>query len=158
MQRRSHRLELTTFVLALLAVTGLAYNMLAMQIHRDQLFLQRGQLDGVGLIALAAFVVVLLFNVVSFLWVMTRHRSSPTVGKIATLGLGALCMILLIGEKVMIDEIGRELRLGWETLGEWIILYSAMTIQLIYGLVVLAHVFREHRKRKEEGPDSSVPT
>ena len=44
---------------------------------------------------------------------------------------------MLIGEKVMLDEIGREMRIGWETLGEWIILYILFLIQLIYSIIII---------------------
>jgi hypothetical protein len=46
--------------------------------------------------------------------------------------LGIACMILMAGAKVMVDEIGREAVLGWETTGEWIILYCCLTVQLVF--------------------------
>jgi hypothetical protein len=49
---------------------------------------------------------------------------------------GILCMAALIGEKVMVDEIGREMRMGWEVSGEWIILYTLLSLQLIYSLYI----------------------
>jgi hypothetical protein len=59
------------------------------------------------------------------------EKRFPTLDLIALLW-GVLCLLLLAGEKVMIDEIARETRLGWETLGEWIILYGFFTTQLFY--------------------------
>ncbi|HEY4761562.1 MAG TPA: hypothetical protein VIH42_13350 [Thermoguttaceae bacterium] len=152
MNRANHFTAPTTLVLAVLATSALVYNMLAMQLHRDELFLRKGTLEGVGVIALSGFVVIFLFNIVSFLWLLASHRRQSTIGKMVALALGALCMIFLIVDKVMIDEIGREYRLGWETLGEWIILYSAMTVQLIYGLVVFTYLFLEHRGSQQIQP------
>jgi hypothetical protein len=63
------------------------------------------------------------------------------IGDIAVLTLGALCLILLVGEKVMADEIGREYLLGWEVVGEWVILYVFLTIQLIYNVIILRRVY-----------------
>jgi len=51
----------------------------------------------------------------------------------------------------MIDEIGREYLLGWEVLGEWIILYVFLTTQLIYNLVILLQLFRIYHARYSEG-------
>jgi hypothetical protein len=48
----------------------------------------------------------------------------------------------LIGEKVMVDEIAREYRLGWEVTGEWIILYVLLAIQLGNSLAVMLQIFR----------------
>lgn len=72
-----------------------------------------------------------------------RFQKKPSAGLTATLVLGAFCVILFIGEKVMIDEIGREYRLGWESLGEWMILYGFLTIQLIYILIILLQLLRK---------------
>lgn len=141
-----------TLVLAVLAISALIYNMLVMHLYRDELFIQKGTLDSVGLIALCGFIVIFLFNVVSFLWLLTSYRRQSDIGKVVALVLGTLCLIVLIVEKVMIDEIARLYRLGWDTQGEWIILYGAMTIQLIYGFVVLANLFLQYRLGKQTEP------
>ena len=85
----------------------------------------------------------------SFLWVLTRLRRTgqADAGDIATLVLGAACLVLMFGEKVMADEIGREYLLGWEVLGEWIILYIFLVVQLIYNSVVLVKLFRAYHAR-----------
>jgi len=80
-----------------------------------------------------------------------RQSEKASIGQQATLVLGALCLFLLIGEKAMVDEIGREYLLGWEVLGEWIILYAFLTIQLIYNLVILMQLFRAYRDRRVVG-------
>jgi hypothetical protein len=50
---------------------------------------------------------------------------------------GVLCFVMLFAQKVMADEIGREILLGWETLGESIILNLLIVIQLIYAYLFL---------------------
>ena len=57
-----------------------------------------------------------------------------------TLFLGMLCLILLLGEKTMADEIAREYRLGWDTLGEWIILYIMLSLQLLYNIIFFIQI------------------
>ena len=47
-----------------------------------------------------------------------------------------------IHEKVMMDEIGREYLLGWEVLGEGIILNVFLTIQLLYNALILRKMYR----------------
>ena len=51
-------------------------------------------------------------------------------------------MILLFGEKVMVDEIDREMLLGWESVGEWVILYILFFIQLFYSLLIIFKIKR----------------
>ena len=99
---------------------------------------------------LVGFGLVVLFDIASFLWVLLRLRQSQkaNIGDKAMLVLGVLCPFLFLGEKVMVDEIAREYRLGWEVLGEWIILYVLLTTQLIYNLVILLQLLRANRERR----------
>jgi len=44
----------------------------------------------------------------------------------------------------MVGEIGRESRLGWETLGEWFPLHCMLMVQLTYNLVCIVQLLRLH--------------
>jgi hypothetical protein len=150
MEKQSRYLYNSTSVLAILSTGFLMFNMLGILIYKQQVFFERETLAGVEIVMLIGFGLVLLFDIASLLWVLLRLRQSEraSIGDKATLILGALCLFLLIGEKAMVDEIGREYLLGWEVLGEWIILYTFLTTQLIYNLVVLLQLFRAHRGRR----------
>jgi hypothetical protein len=133
------------FALATVCTALLVCNMAAMPIYKQQIFLERGTITTGGeMVILIGFVLVLMFNVMSLLWVSSRIRKAEAVhmGDITVLTLGALCLILLVGEKVMVDEIGREYLLGWEVVGEWVILYVFLTIQLLYNFIILRRVYR----------------
>jgi hypothetical protein len=139
------------FALAILCTGMLVFNMVAIPVYKDQVFLQRGTLNpGVEMVILIGFALVLLFNIVSLSWVSRRIRQAQGVrkGEWGVLALGALCLILMAGEKVMVDEIGREYLLGWEVLGEWIILYAFLAIQLVYNVVILSLVYRSFMARR----------
>lgn len=144
----------STSVLAVIAFGFLAFNMLGILIYKQQVFLEREGLSSVEIFIGIGFGLVLLFNVVSLLWVITRMRKSgrSSTGYGAILLLGAFCLALLVGEKVLVDEIGREYQLGWEVLGEWIILYTFLTIQLIYNIVILFKLFLVHRHLSISSP------
>jgi hypothetical protein len=147
MEKQGRLLGNSTAVLAILSIGFLAFNMVGIPVFREQVFYERGALSGVEIVMGIGFGLVLLFDVVSLLWVLFRLRQprDGTSGDKATLVLGLLCLVLLIGEKTMIDEIGREYLLGWEVVGEWIILYIFFTVQLVYNLVILAQLFRANR-------------
>jgi hypothetical protein len=141
------------FALAVLCTGLLAVNMAAMPIYKEQVFLQRGTIDSAGeFVILIGFLLVPVFNIVSLLWMASRMRRVQAVsnGDKGILALGVLCMILLIGEKVMVDEIGRETLLGWEVTGEWIILYIFLAIQLFYNFVILRRMHRTHTVQRTE--------
>ena len=139
--------------LVILCTGSLVYNMVAITIYKEQVFLERGTISTGGeMVILIGFVLVLIFNIVSLLWVLSRIRHAQAVrkGDRGVLALGALCLILMLGEKAMVDEIGREYLLGWEVVGEWIILYVFLTIQLLYNVVILRRVYRAYVARRSE--------
>jgi hypothetical protein len=153
MEKHSRLLYNSTSVLAILSIGFLVFNMLGTLIYKQQVFFERETLSSVEIVILIGFGLVLLFDIASLLWVLLRLRQSEeaSMGDKATLILGALCLFLLMGEKVMVDEIGREYLLGWEVLGEWIILYTFLTTQLIYNFVILLQLLRAYRDRRGVG-------
>jgi len=141
------------FALAILCTGLLVYNMVAMPIYKEQVFLERRTITiGGEMVILIGFILVPIFNIVSLLWVSSRIRRAQVVrkGDMGVLALGALCLILLMGEKVMVDEIGREYLLGWEVVGEWIILYVFLATQSLYNVVILRRVYRSCGAQRNE--------
>jgi len=133
------------FALAILCTGLLVCIMVALPIYKEQVFLERGTITTGGeMVIIIGFILVPIFNIVSLLWVSLCILQAQVVrkGYMGVLALGALCLILLMGEKVMLDEIGREYLLGWEVVGEWIILYVFLATQLLYNVVILRRLYR----------------
>jgi formate hydrogenlyase subunit 3/multisubunit Na+/H+ antiporter MnhD subunit len=148
-------------VLAILSTGFLVFNMVATPTYKQQIFLDQETISAVEIVMLVGFGLVLLFDITSLVWAWMRLRQSegPNVGGMAIVVLGVLCPFLLLGAKVMVDEISREYRLGWEVLGEWIILYVLLTTQLVYNLVILGRLLRRPtrgRKSRLGWSDGSV--
>ncbi len=142
-------------VLGVLATGCLVFNMIAISARREELLSDQAQLALIGFIILGGFLLILLFNLSSLAWWISQVRNRYDFG-LAALIAGAIgCLFLMLGEKTMIDEIARENRLGWETAGEWIILYFFLSVQLIYNLAVLLCLARRHIKRSLQiGPSA----
>lgn len=133
------------FALAVLCTGLLVYNMVALPIYKDHIFIERGTINTGGeMVILIGFILVFIFNILSLLWLLLHIRQDKKTHKkdIVVLALGVLCLFLLMGDKVMVDEIGRELFLGWEVKGECIILYVFLATQLLYNVIILRWVYR----------------
>ena len=126
-------------VLASLCTGLLIGAMVTLPICKEQVFLDQNTISSGGeTLILIGFALVPIFNIVSLAWVATealRFRGFRVTDP-GIIALGIACLILLMGEKVMADEIGREYALGWEVVGEWIILYVCFTVQLLYNLMI----------------------
>lgn len=135
------------FALAALSILSVVSIMTGLQLFKGEVFMQRETFSGGEMLLAAAFLSVALFNVVSLGWLIAGlQRSLERRGAdLMAIAMGVLCMVLLLGEKTMIDEIAREHPLGWEVLGEWIILYSFLVVQLVYSILVLLKSRRHSR-------------
>jgi hypothetical protein len=68
------------FALAILCAGLLVYNMVAMPIYKEQVFLERGTITAGGeMVILIGFVLVPIFDIVSLLWVLSRIRQAQAV-------------------------------------------------------------------------------
>ena len=150
MKKNIHVLEKLTFSFAILSTILLLFNIFTIPVYKEQIFYERQTLAIVEIIIIIGFVFILFFDILSLFWISSRIRQNEkfTIGNISTFILGVFCLIMLIGEKVMLDEIGRELILGWETKGEWTILYTLFVTQMIYNLVIFFKLKRLDRYAK----------
>jgi len=122
---------------AMISFLCLLFILVMLPLFRRDVFVDRQALTGPEVAILIGFLIVFLFTVLSILWLAGRSLGQkPSPGAPLLALFGALCLILMAAEKVMVDEIGREMELGWETTGEWIILYGLLAVQLVYHLMV----------------------
>ena len=129
--------------LAVISMIFLLLNIVLLPLLREEIFLHRGTVTGPEFIVLIGFLIVALFTFLSMLWLAVQAlRRQPRRGAPGRALFGALCLIATAAEKVMVDEIGREMNMNWETTGEWIILYGLLAVQLVYHIVFLRFLLR----------------
>jgi len=158
MRKNKSALSLITFVMAILSSSSLIFIIIAIHTYETQLFLEKGRLSLAGVIVFVCFALVFLFLIVSFLWQIARIRrlNRTSVGKTALLIFGVLCLFLFIGEKIMIDEIGREMNLGWETSGETVILTIMLALHLVYTMTILYLLAKGSERESEIDKDHPI--
>ena len=142
----------TIQILGSLAVCGLAFNMVAIPLYREELFFNQELLLPIGVIILAMFLLFIIFNISTVIWISSRmlKREDSSAWHSLALVWGILCIVLFVAEKVMIDELARETRFGMETFGEWVILYLQLTMQLLYGVFIVFKVFHNSKTTQVE--------
>jgi hypothetical protein len=144
MMNRSTAFDRTILAGAVAATVCLLFNMAGMLLFRRQIFIERDSLSAVGLVMLAGFGLILLFNIVSVIWAarvtFQTRESRKSIPRL--LVLGAFCLVLMPGEKVLVDEIGREMRSDLGTLGEELVLHALLMVQLCYNLLVMVTAAR----------------
>jgi hypothetical protein len=136
----------TIFILSVLTTTFILFIMAGLLMFKKQVFIERDTISLSEIFIGAGFLLICLFDITSIAWLIikrpTFHESS--ISKILSIALGGFCLLLLIGDKTMVDEIGRESAIGRETLGEWIILYVFLLVQLSYNLLLIKLLVRSN--------------
>lgn len=135
--------------LGILSFLSLLLILVGIWFFKQEVFIDQANLSGVEILMLIGFGLILIFNLLSFInrYIHLRKTNRNPIMDKAVLVLGILCIFLLWGDKVLVDEIAREIRLGWEVTGEWVILYLFLSIQLIYNFLILYNLI-VHRPRK----------
>ena len=72
MEKHNRLVYNSTFVLAILSIGFLVFNMLGLLIYKRQVFFERETLASVEIVMLIGFGLVLLFDMASLLWVRPR--------------------------------------------------------------------------------------
>ena len=118
MEKHSRLLYNSTSVLAILSTGFLVFNMLGILIYKQQVFFERETLASVEIVILIGFGLVLLFDIVSLLWVLLRLRQSEkaSIGDKATLSFSCSCFALTATDGVWVGtEKGIKIR-AWSRL------------------------------------------
>jgi hypothetical protein len=134
------------FVFAITAGFGLALNMAAIPLNPHEIFWNRDTLAPIEAVILIGFAAVLLFDILVLAWAGTRlfsGRGGPWHRMV--LALSAIGLVLLAGDKVLLDEIAREQRLGTAG-GEWLVLYLCFAGQLALNLLILFRFLPRFRR------------
>ena len=123
--------------LGLLALGSLAFIMVAMPLDAEAVFVHTETLSAAEVAMLLGFGVVLAFNLWSVGWLIRQAKVQPggTFWSMASMGL--FCLILMLAEKVMIDEVAHEWQPGRGLETEAVILYVLLIIQLVYVVRVI---------------------
>lgn len=132
------------FVGACLCVVVLITLAVAFKFFHEQLFSSQMASSAIRYTVVAGFLCILLFNAASFAWVLHCIRLQGRLGtyNLVALLYSALCILLLLGEKTMINEMARETRMGWTPAGEQTVLFAFLAVQFIYVLLILGHLYR----------------
>ncbi len=150
MSRRSIR------VLALITTGALLFIMIGLPLSIEEVFITRGVTEGIEWLLAFSFLVVFLFLMISLVHLIRRShgRRRFSTFEVSMLVLGTVCLIGLGGQKVMLDEVAREMAWGWEWQGEFIILCIVLALQLLYALGFVSR----WGERPEAIPGSSSET
>lgn len=130
--------------LAIITILFILYICFALIIFKKDVFFYRGSISAAEVPIGLGFIMILLFNCISAIWIIIRKKlvfyNSSIKGIL--LAFCGLCIILLLVDKVLIDEIGNQYSEDLSITGEFLMLYSSLLIQLIYTSLILRYALK----------------
>ena len=129
------------FILSVVATFALLSNMVLIPLFRYDILVDTASFSLLEVILLFSFLLIFLFNTFCFVWGCRQSKSkSDSILSTFVLMASVLCIVMLFGQKTMIDEIARHYRFKWESNSEWIMLYFFYTLQLVFNIVIFVKV------------------
>ncbi len=100
------------------------------------------------------FLLIFLFHVSSFIALLFQfqYHKKVNVLRIILLFIGILSLFAMMGDYAMLNDIGKEYKMGLETQGEWIILYLLLLLHGFFHIlmfIMIFHTYRHPPNRKE---------
>jgi len=147
------RLQTITLSFGIIAACGLIYNLilfLYLQPRTLQFDLVPGQMDSFGILCGVSLVVIGIFHLLAVITLLLQIvKKKAGVFRILAIVLGILSGLLLLSDLSMLQDIGNEYVLGWDTSGEWTILFINSGLHILFTILALFILSKRERKSNE---------
>ena len=147
-------------VLSLVATAWLMYNFVAISIIKPVALrfepLEAVYYFGVFLwLGLMYFFLYHIGGIVILLMQVRRFKDNYRL-RFATIILGSISLMMLLGDAAMLSDIGKESQMGWDTSTEWTILQFLHGIHGSFILLVLYLTVKAYRHLQTEKSDREI--
>ncbi|MDD3777574.1 MAG: hypothetical protein PHN32_08215 [Actinomycetota bacterium] len=142
MKRSIKNWNFMVIALGVISLAGLAYNMFFYQRLRP-IILAFGDaqpvLSSMEKVAAIWFILIFISHGLALAWVMINLRLFRKESLLLSLLLfaGLLSMLMVVGDFTLLSDIGKEYKQGWDTSGEWIILYISQGLHFLFWLLLI---------------------
>jgi len=154
MSKPLRTLHYASLSLGFLSVMAVIFNLIIFSIlfpQVTQLMASQPRWETYGIVAAINIIILAFFQLLSVITLTAHliiHKKASSLIALAIV-FGILSGIMILGDIALLSDIGSEYEMGWQTRGEWLILfvsYGLHTLSLIFGLLALV----KNLSRKEE--------
>ncbi|MCJ7582311.1 MAG: hypothetical protein MUP98_17490 [Candidatus Aminicenantes bacterium] len=146
---------IVTVVLGCISFSWLIYDIVAFHFIRPKTLngYTLGALEEtLGMFVWLGYLVIFVFHISAFLTLilLLQHSKKANILTGITLFLCILSLFFLMGDYSMLNDIGKESKIGTEVEGEWFLLYMITILHGIFHIAVFSTIFAFFRNIKNQ--------
>ncbi|MCG9480045.1 MAG: hypothetical protein K9H14_07555 [Actinomycetia bacterium] len=109
-------------------------------------------LDQMQITAAIFFILIFLFHwaAITYLVINLRFFRRESLFISVLFFLAILSMLMVMGDFALLSDIGKEYQQGWDTSGEWVILYISQALHLVFWVLLAVWMAASVRIRKQQ--------
>lgn len=140
--------HLLLFILSMISFCCLSY--ILFRVNTDiveAININRQELDMYDFLTIIGYLFIVLFHLYAIIFIFSQFRFADTFKclKILLLILGIVSLFAIGVEKVMVDEIAKEYRAGFEDQGEYFLLKGALFINILFNILMFYFILKSYR-------------
>ena len=141
------------FSLAIISIIAVVVDLVLLNFFSEILFQEPRAITTPEIIVIVGAVVMGVFIVLSIKWVyaLEQLQGRWTSGKLFTIGFGVACFLFLFVEKVMADQVGRQMLTGSNFDFRLNVLQMLFVLQLIYSMLIITEIEAQDKTEKMSG-------
>ena len=157
MSRLIRRLHYVSLSLGFLAAVSVVFNLIIFAIlypQVTQLLETPPRWETYGIISAINIIVLAIFQLISVLTLLTHlivQKKTSTIIVLAIV-IGILSGIMILGDITLLSDIGKEYAQGWQTRGEWIVLFVSYGLHVLSLVLVFIVLFKNLKDKNHIEP------
>jgi len=158
MNKTLKRLRITSLSLGIIAACGLVYNLILFAYLRPRVVhfeALADQVETLGLLTGLSLFLVGLFHLSTVITLLLQIFVRKSAGLLKTLAvvIGVISGLLLFSDLSMLQDIGKQYEMRWDTAGEWTILFINHGLHGLFTLLAFsALISKDETDRSREAP------
>lgn len=156
MSKSLKTLHYASLSLGFLSAVAVIFNLIIFSIlfpQVTQLMESQPHWETYGVVAAINIIILAFFQLISVITLLSHliiHRKTSVLVVLAVV-TGILSGLMIMGDISLLSDIGSEYEVGWQTRGEWLILFTSYGLHVISLLLGLLALFKNLSQKEHPG-------
>lgn len=158
MSRFLKSLHLASLSFGFLAAVGIIFNLVIFSIlypQVTQLLEEQPSWETYGIVAAINIIIIAFYQLFSVIALLAHliYKKKTSFLVVAAITIGIISGLMILGDITLLSDIGKEYQAGWQTRGEWWILfisYALHILSLVLGIIALIRNLNQDTETEEQ--------